>query len=69
MQMHGKLLSQAGCLLNQILVQEGALSVTIVVLIWIKVFTQNIGVTTNVDAELWVTRDGLTSCINLSLGS
>ena len=38
MQMHGKLLSQAGCLLNQILVQEGALSVTIVVLIWIKVF-------------------------------
>ena len=48
---------------------EGALSVTIVVLIWIKVFTQNIGVTTNVDAVLWVTRDGLTSCINLSLGS
>ena len=40
--------------------QEGALSVTIVVLIWIKVFTQNIGVTTNVDAVLWVTRDGLT---------
>ena len=33
--------------------------------LWIKVFTQNIGVTTNVDAELWVTRDGLTSCINL----
>ena len=35
--------------------------------LWIKVFTQNIGVTTNVDAELWVTRDGLTSCINLYL--
>ena len=34
---------------------------------WIKGFTKNIRVSTNVDAELWALRSWLTLCINLNL--
>lgn len=34
---------------------------------WIKGFTQNIGLSTSVDAKLWTLRDGLTLCIALNI--